>query len=837
MTHVPVLSSENIVAVDFPIDGTAWSEWLSERLLDQWRLDEWRSDVWLFRGDLYSDATCTWPCAVANCGIGVVTRSGFCNNCKADFAVSTLTKQEFAQTHQAKSDRRAPMRAIACLVIRGESACARSATIRGLCATHRSAWRSYSIRHPHVVCEQWCRTVAEPLPPLPICLVLGCDTEIGSGIGLCPGHRTRWRKDARAGRAAETAEGWAARQAPWLSTADFSLAPLNPAVRVEVLYALQQRDLRGVRMDPGTMRRLVRAWQTVDSLLGLDPDDCPVSGPNAQSQWQELVAWVKGAFDQFRGIDAGAVTELNLMTAGIRSHLTKSGRRARASDTVNLSGLRQHWLRGLLLEWVRLKSPVSIDFRQTLKACTLASQVLTTRPGGGHDPAGLRVPDMDAVVDAFGSASKNDGSLYSYTTRSAFRRLFFNLLEFGRREELVADLSPRFAAHAHHTIPRIDEDEDDAAKAIPEYVIRQLDDQLDSFGRDNPRFPQCGLSDVDLMWMVQTAYIVMRDTGRRPRELCGLKIDCLKYEAGDYHLIWDNFKKKRMRRLLPITKQTAAAIESWQRRRRELTVTPASADHLFPAATSDKKYPHMDSGDYSRALRYWVDSLPAIDSDRPGQDGSPLPFDRSRIFPYAFRSAFAQRHADAGTDIDVLMALMDHRSPDVTMGYYRVSMDRKREAVSTLRLHSVDRTGKSAPFSSDLSYESKSVAVPYGNCIEPSNVKAGGKKCAIRFQCAGCGFYRPDPSYLLAIQDHIRALKADRELAHAMDADTFVIRNLTDQIQAFDAVVERMNNQMAQLPPEVQAEINDASTVLRKVRAGGRTMLPLSVVERPDRSR
>lgn len=58
------------------------------------------------------------------------------------------------------------------------------------------------------------------------------------------------------------------------------------------------------------------------------------------------------------------------------------------------------------------------------------------------------------------------------------------------------------------------------------------------------------------------------------------------------------------------------------------------------------------------------------DSDVPGDDGRPMPFDRSRIFPYAFRSSFAQRHADAGTDIDVLMDLMDHRSPDVTMTYY-----------------------------------------------------------------------------------------------------------------------------------------------------------------------
>ncbi|MEU8482311.1 hypothetical protein [Streptomyces sp. NPDC048641] len=160
-------------------------------------------------------------------------------------------------------------------------------------------------------------------------------------------------------------------------------------------------------------------------------------------------------------------------------------------------------------------------------------------------------------------------------------------------------------------------------------------------------------------------------------------------------------------------------------------------------------------------------------------------------------------------------------------------MERKRAAVQTLRLHSVDRVGRPAPFSSNLSYESKSVAVPYGNCVEPSNVKAGGKKCPIRFQCAGCGFYRPDPSYLPAIEDHIRALKADRELAEAMDADAFVIRNITDQIEAFQGVIERMNARMEELPAEIQAEVEETSKVLRKIRAGGRTLLPLSVVQRP----
>lgn len=130
-------------------------------------------------------------------------------------------------------------------------------------------------------------------------------------------------------------------------------------------------------------------------------------------------------------------------------------------------------------------------------------------------------------------------------------------------------------------------------------------------------------------------------------------------------------------------------------------------------------------------------------------------------------------------------------------------------------------------------FEARSVAVPFGNCIEPSNVKAGGTACPIRFQCSGCGFCRPDPSYLPAIEEHINSLRADRETAQAMDVDGFVIRNLTEQIAAFQQVIATMQNELASLPDDERSEIEEAGAVLRIARAThGRTTLPLTVVNR-----
>ncbi len=102
---------------------------------------------------------------------------------------------------------------------------------------------------------------------------------------------------------------------------------------------------------------------------------------------------------------------------------------------------------------------------------------------------------------------------------------------------------------------------------------------------------------------------------------------------------------------------------------------------------------------------------------------------------------------------------MDHVSVTTTMGYYQVSLKRKQQAIRSVGPLATDAAGNPAPFASPTAYQRASVAVPFGNCTEPSNVKAGGGAWPIRFQCAGCGFYRPDPSYLPALELHVAGLR------------------------------------------------------------------------------
>ena len=130
----------------------------------------------------------------------------------------------------------------------------------------------------------------------------------------------------------------------------------------------------------------------------------------------------------------------------------------------------------------------------------------------------------------------------------------------------------------------------------------------------------------------------------------------------------------------------------------------------------------------------------------------------------------------------------------------RVGLKRKQQAIRSVGSLAVDAAGNPAPFTSPAAYQRASVSVPFGNCTEPSNVKAGGGACPIRFQCAGCGFYRPDPSYLPALEQHIAALRADRETAEAICAAKYVLDNLTAEIAAFTQVAEQMRRRSPTSP-------------------------------------
>lgn len=807
------------VAGDETAPDPSWLAWLVAHVRPAWREREWDGEHLLFTGDLDDDRTVAWRCRTPSCPAVTRRHHGRCDTCRRAQAESGLPDEAFDP-----EPRKAPFFPLVLATCAVEG-CRREASRHGLCIAHGRAFGSR--RDATSSLGEFVETAA-PLPALEPCLVLACPRQRTSGRGLCAFHANRlWRELGNGCSKAEAAT-WASRQPPRLGPHQFSLAGLTETVRYELLYCLCQRDELPPPLDPMQVRIVVTRLSGAASVRELDLEAVCESGgmqynAAAKGLVRDLGRHLAQAWSRFSGVDPYAgdcweVGPLGLFPNGSRRYPARTG-------VVDFGPIGALWLREVAKAWARSTRPYLQNLRQAIKACTLASTVLAA--SGRAEPRLLGAGEFARVGEALSTHRRDDGSLYSASFRNVLLSRFREVVDFGRADGLMGEVPDSFSS-ARRSRVVTEANEDEIGKALPETVIGQLDAHLHLLGPSGRMGP---IAAEDLQAMHRTIYRILRDTGRRPGEVASLLVGCVEVIDGHHNLVYDNHKAGRLRRRLPITADTAEVIASWERRRQGLAMPPSSARWLFPSPLlrATRSAGHLTSSGIGAEFRAWVRKIGTIDGEVLGDDGHPAPFERSRIIPYAFRHTYAQRHADAGVPVDVLRELLDHVSVQTTMGYYSVSLKRKRLAISTVGSLAFDANANAAPFTDPLAYERASVSVPFGNCTEPANVRAGGGHCPIRFQCAGCSFYRPDPSYLPALESHLASLRADRETALAMDAAPYVLSNLSAEIDAFARVAEAMRHRLDELAPDERAEVEAASRLLRRVRGARR--IPLVVEE------
>ncbi|MWA07738.1 tyrosine-type recombinase/integrase [Streptomyces sp. BA2] len=349
---------------------------------------------------------------------------------------------------------------------------------------------------------------------------------------------------------------------------------------------------------------------------------------------------------------------------------------------------------------------------------------------------------------------------------------------------------------------------------------------------------------------IRTAIEILIDTGRRPGEVCKLPWDCLaRDDDGQPVLIYSNHKGHRLSRRLPIAQETSELILRQQQRVRErFPHTPQKELKLLPSAVISKEGRRpITAGWLSDRHRTWADAMPDIVIPIPGKDGKPtlVPFDKDKIFLYAYRHSYAQWHADAGVPVDVLKELMSHQQLSTTQGYYRVSEERRREAVDRVTAMQFDRHGNRIWRKAQALLDSErarraigEVAVPYGLCTEPANVAAGGKDCPVRFRCVGCGHFRTDASYLPDLEAYLSDLLRNRErLASALDADDWAKAEAVpsdEEITRVRRLIRRVKTDLDDLLPEERAELDEAIAFDRRGRRPVHIGMPQVRQPRPD---
>ena len=185
---------------------------------------------------------------------------------------------------------------------------------------------------------------------------------------------------------------------------------------------------------------------------------------------------------------------------------------------------------------------------------------------------------------------------------------------------------------------------------------------------------------------------------------------------------------------------------------------------------------------------------------------------------------------------------MGHRSLSTTQGYYSITAKRTRAAVDALAAFQFDRSGNRVWREARALLDSEhqrlavgQVAVPFGACSEPSNVKAGGGACPFRFRCLGCGHFRSDPSYLPELRDYLDTLLRTRErVRSACDLDEWAKNEAMpseEEITRLRQLIRRAEHDLIQLGEADQRQITQAIETVRAMRRSVHLGMPAI---RPD---
>lgn len=540
------------------------------------------------------------------------------------------------------------------------------------------------------------------------------------------------------------------------------------------------------------------------------------------------------------------------------AHARFRGRADRAGR--GATDISQPWLLSIAKEWVlrgALRRVSASYLDDVVLAVTLLSATLRERADAGLDATRLGREDITAHLIRLGQLREA-----AWLTRSGQQRSvrFLNrVLEDVRQWGLIdvggvaAGLPDSFALTRRDHPGGSTRGVDEPGKALPREVVRQL------MAPASLALLESGAGRWAVNW-----FKLALGTGRRPGELNQLPLEgCLDYnvlrdENGAEHshavLIHTMSKVGLTSYRLPISSETAAVIED---QRQHVLSTYPDTDRarlpLFP-------HPHHnESGQRPVAtyqvevsLRRWVEALPELRGPQMDEDGRAggdeqlvrgnRPFPRQKVYPYALRHTWAQDHADAGTPLEVLQDLLGHSKPGTTQGYYRMTHARRHEAMNRLSRLQLTNTGslvvaglRSLQREEDLRGQVGSVAVPFGTCVEPSNVKAGGHSCPYRMRCLGCSHFRTDPSYLPELGEYLTQLLVSRE---RLAADGGVLEPWardsampsTEEIDRVRHLIRRCESELESVTEEERAEINACVAQVRTARAGTTQAVPLELL-------
>jgi integrase len=743
-------------------------------------------------------------CVIPGCDLRACGYGGLCANCQRRWRRTSLSNHEFIAAAQQEPPVAGARRRLIDALCRVDG-CPRPQTARthGLCNAHHSQCLE---RFKATTADAVQRFLREPdvvpLPALGPCKVAACTRLAENNKGLCISHQSRWKR-VHATRGFDF-NHWL-RTEPGISRCGVvNLRALPDLVMWQLLIAVQRRTRQGLKISPDHWDLVARHARSAGapSLLGLNSKE--IGAFEVARLLRVLQREARLAIQSWEDEQRRVVWDLGVI--GL-------------PGTLDFTEITQPWLEAAMRWWAAEELPrrraTKYGFmRDHIRSLAdLSTSLRIHRDDDGADPCLLGRSDILNYLTR--QAHRRDsGELTDCMHLRHLRQVKIVLAQcreagLTRPGQCMAGLPGEFSIR-RTDLPR---DPDKRSwRSLPPEVIRALDADLPQLEAGHTR-------------EMRVAVELLMDTGRRPDEICQLPLTCLDQDERGPVLIYTDFKTNRHDRRLPISTATAELIRGQQQRVRLRYPNADETNLVLLPGTNGNPFGQrpIRAATLTNFHREWVDSLPPLLLD----DGTPFP--KSLAVPYAYRHSYCQRHADAGTPMDVLRDLMGHRSTDTTQIYYRVTESRTRAAVEKLIAHQYDGSGRrlwrrAAELldSEHTRHRVGQIAVPFGICAEPSNVQAGGTACPFRMRCVGCGHFRADASFLPELRAYLDRLLADRErVLAATDIDEWARMEATPsdtEISKIRQLIHRVEFDLEDLTSADREQINQACSVLRKAR-------------------
>lgn len=799
---------------------------------EDWLPGEWDPERLVLtprRGSLLDRMT---PCLVPDC-VGTISKPGpWCPGHAGQFARSGAATPEEWIAAGGPGPVRRRLSEQRCVVTDGDgTGCDRPARDPWeLCLQHAKSWESAQRRGESL---DTFRAKARPLASYGPCQAACCYRLAQDAGRLCKAHYNQWiAAGCPRGRARDQ---WLCQARDLANGRVVSLRGLTLLARLEILYALQCRVAEQGRALPQHVRRLADEVRATGVVSITEKDLAGRIDPTGRA---DPARFARYAVDRV----ALAYADPEIEATKDRWDLRVFGR----TGTLDFSDIRQDWLRDGVKRWVAVTMPRQrgqTTLQHRVRAMTVLSEVLASGPGGSHDPAVLSRGDVDRFLLRVQAMTVPDtGEPLSDASKQHLVKSVGLIVREAGALGFLPGLDPTFSfrrGDARWPVP-----DDEPGRALPAHVVAQLDTHLELLyevpgSKGGPAHRSRGVLGDRIGAVAVLAYQLLKGTGRRLGEIASLRLNCLDVdETSKAVLVYDNHKAGRMSRRLPVADTTLVdAIRDQQRWVTDrFPTTPPERLWLLPRPFRNRDgTTHIGGNLLYIWIHDWIAAIPALDAVPAPGSGEPVPFDRSAITPHAFRHTYAQTLADQGVAPSVLRDLMDHRNINTTLGYYRVSETKKRDAMELLARHTIDNRGTLRPAgeqssrAAQLREEISWVAVPMGKCSEPTNVRAGGQACPIRYQCAGCPHFESDPSYLPELRGYADELRKEREVLIAFGAAEWVITNVTGQLEVIADHVRRHEALLETLGVDDRDTIEEASRTVRKVRQS----IPVAFGRRP----